>query len=346
LELRRKQSIKYPYQAVTDKLKGLTFQRDYHFFLLLKSLEYIDGNNVKQVSYLLKSEIAKAASLLNYKSSTFYSKLNKLIKRGWIIRYSKSYGIKSLNKINNNLNFKPYTNTSGITYHPFQKVENIANIDLDKKRIELLINQSRIRFKHVLNEPNKNSTKVLSKYNTHLKTRKGAVSTVNNMFKISLPKLMVKGGYESINYLSKQIKAMEKQGFKVKRTINTLIGYKYECNEYVLNDLNYSTAPVPKTKSVKKLTDEQEMFNKFLNDHKMQYVCGGYVNPYYWNRKIPVTMWSKLIGIALKNNYLKAELAKYMDLNKIRFEIKEVKAWNPIERYSYIDYKRMYSIQY
>lgn len=333
-----KPEIRYPDAALTSKLSGLSIQADYHFLLLLKSVQAFNTSTGRIIPFLTfkKTNTPEIAQLLGIKKSTFYGKLSKLISRGWLTKHKASYNLKALSKINKELNFNLYTskqiiNDSPLTYYTYRKLQNVQGIDLDAHRIYNIIKLKNHQFRHAANNPKNNmlTSSVNQLVIDQMKTKKANYS---QWFGISMDTIQLYGGYDSKIVVWNKLKEMESQGLKIKKDKSVFDRFKQrDCNQY---DVSYDgsftlTSTVKKKKEfVKKqvLNQTELKFNDFLNNtgNRITMIDAGVLSRNYlkFTRTgklvtIPKRCWNKILIAGLNNEFFKPVLVHLLGTSNI-----------------------------
>jgi hypothetical protein len=345
-----KDTIKYPDQALTSKLRGLALQSEYHFLLLLKSIEAKTSTGYIPFNSFSKGDVKRIVPVLGLKRSGFYACVNRLIQRGWLTKHKNSYNIKAINKINEELTFQLYQHKKEkFNYYSYRKLKNVQGIDLQAHRIYEVIKVTKNRYQYsIANHPQINS--ICSKVNQHLinSIAKNKVNRLTDYFGISIDTITDTSGYDSKKYVWSKINEMEKQGLKIKKSSTGVIikGIEqHNCNLYDCsfegNFIVTSTyvkpvkkiKPVPVRKSVMNQTETK--FNNFLNStgNRIVMIDANILSRNYLKFtksgclvKIPKRSWSNILSNLLSHDFFKPTIVNLLGQQNIKVSFENKKA--------------------
>jgi hypothetical protein len=339
------QTLKYPDQALTEKLAGISIQSDFHFLLQLKAVTCINPETGKFIPFnsFKKQDVKTIADLMAIKRSTFYTFLNKLILRGWITKHSNSYNLISINKINKQLNFEKYTHKKKqFKYHSYRKLNNIQGIDLTAHRIQEIILLKNRQFRYIIENHPQIGT-ISSAVNQHLIDQKETkkAKRFNSYFGMSIDSIVKTGGYDSKKFVWSKLNQMETQGFKIKKDTSKFDrNERRDCNLYDMSFngtflIGGSVKPVTKKVSVKaKKTVKTKgynsielMFNTILNstENRLKLIEAGVLSKSYLKFtkenvlvSVPKIVWSNLLVKLLNNDFFKPIILSVIGKQNIR----------------------------
>jgi len=218
------EAIKYTYQALTE-IKDHNLLKDYNFFVRLKAVSNI---YLHIPGLIQKADWQTINHHLNISRSLYYAMLKRLANRQFIVKLANGYSLKSLNAVNDILNFKTFENRKGVVYHPFCKFDFETVID------EKTFNETRLIY--VMKQLQKWSNYNAKKRRTHecssIDDRIDAKQKSLKEFTISLDQLRYASGISSKTVVDKMIDSIIKKGLLKRRKNRKVIANNIPYCEY------------------------------------------------------------------------------------------------------------------